>query len=145
MIIGYKDAIDKNFIKLLSNSILLSTRNQKEDNRIPDCTFNKKFIKWLSIPYCAYEYLRKKIIGYKDAFDKKFIKRLSNSILLSTRNQKEDNRIPDCTFNCGLVDPVVDPSKKGKWSPGFEPPDHQSRTLDCSTSSATYKVINTYI
>ena len=33
----------------------------------------------------------------------------------------------------GLVGPVVDPSKKGKWSPGFEPPDHQSRTLDCST------------
>ena len=45
----------------------------------------------------------------------------------------------------GLVGPVVDPSKKGKWSPVFEPPEHQSRTLDSQPSSVTYKVINTYI
>ena len=103
LIIGYQIGFNEKFIKWLSDSIFPSTRNH---------------ISGISIPYCDYKKLRKMIIVYKDAidkrnikaiigfhiafykklrkviieyqidFNKKFIKWLSNTILTSTRNSE---------------------------------------------------------
>ena len=74
MIIGYKNAIDKKFIKRLSDSILPSTRNSERglsDTRLALIEVHKVIIGY---HITFYKKLRKGIIVYQIGFNETFIK-----------------------------------------------------------------------